>query len=107
MVPGYFDCDRNLVTSWTGVASQYSRSEQALSLVVATDADTVESIRFEYESADELLARLYIRGRRFTESDWNAIEVSRGTLIEGVRLTVWLCEDKATAAVIDWQPPPQ
>lgn len=104
MVPDYFNCDRNLVTSWTGVASKYTRTDRSLSLEVATDADTVESIQFHYASPDELRTRLYINGRKFSEDDWDKIETAKGALIEGTRLTVWLCGDNATKALINWEP---
>ncbi|NQY63433.1 MAG: hypothetical protein HRT38_06805 [Alteromonadaceae bacterium] len=104
MVPGYFTCEPNYVTSWTGRVSKYQRTPNSVSLEIATDANTVENIRIEYSNTDDLLSQFYFNNRPFNMPDWSEIESSEGMLVDKMRVTVWLCESKNIKPLINWQP---
>lgn len=103
-VPNYFHCERNYVTSWTGKVTGYQRDDKTLSLTMFTDADTTENIQFHFNSPNELLTRLYLKGKAFTADSWQQIESAHGLLKDNMKLTVWLCADNNTQAIINWQP---
>jgi len=104
MVPTYFNCKRDLVTSWTGVVSNYIRHTNMLYLEVSTDANTIEHILLKFDSQEELLMQLYMTDLHFKKSDWRKIESEKGVLRNEIGVTVWLCDDKNTKALINWLP---
>lgn len=99
MPPAALHCDRNDLTSYTGTVSHYSRSDEFIRLTLATDADTTEKFALRYSDTAML-----IDGVPFTQADWGRIEAATGELRAGVRLTVWVCRDGKTPAVLDWRP---
>ena len=104
MIPSYFTCEPNFVTSWTGLVSKYQRTHDSVSLEISTDADTVENIRIEYSNTNDLLSQFYINNQPFKTLNWSEIESSKGILFDKMRATVWLCELKNTKPLVNWQP---
>jgi hypothetical protein len=102
-VPEFVTCDPNMLTSWTGFVTRYRHEAHSLSLVLATDAGTTESLELEFTGEEALLARLFIEGRAFQFHDWQKIESAPGVLRNRMRLTAWVCEDTSFGTLIDWQ----
>ncbi|QSX37957.1 hypothetical protein [Shewanella sedimentimangrovi] len=100
-VPEFVPCDPNLLTSWTGTVTRYQHQGQSLSLTLATDAETTESVNLQGDAHHDLLAQLFLEGRPFSTDDWPKIESAPGALREGMRLTAWVCADAPT--LLDWQ----
>lgn len=99
--PAAVSCDRNKLTSYSGIVRTYERSADKTTLVIETDADTVERVTLRHSAGDPLRWFL-IDGTPATPADWNRIEVSRGRLHDGMGVTAWVCEDGTT--VVDWRP---
>jgi len=100
-------CDRNQLTSWTGVVSGYRRDSDSTWLRISTDEDTVEETTLDHPDQPDASAHFKLWGEPFQETDWPVIEETPGVLHPGMRATAWICEDGKTPPVIDWQPPPQ
>ena len=75
-----------------------------LYLEVSTDANTIEHILLKFDSQEELLMQLYMTDLHFKKSDWRKIESEKGVLRNEIGVTVWLCDDKNTKALINWLP---
>ena len=103
--PATLACDRNHLTSYTGAVSGYRRDADQTWLEISTDEDTVEAVTVEHAGQPDASAHYLLRGEAFTANDWAAIEAAKGKLVENMRATAWVCDDGATAPVIDWQPP--
>jgi hypothetical protein len=103
--PATLACDRNHLTSYTGVVTGYRREARQTWLEISTDEDTVEAVTVDHAGQADASAQFLLRGEPFTAGDWARIEKTRGQLLGGVRATAWVCDDGATAPVIDWQPP--
>ncbi|QSX30743.1 hypothetical protein [Shewanella cyperi] len=103
-VPEFVTCDPNLLTSWTGTVTRYQHRGQSLSLTLATDADTTESVNLQGDAHHDLLAQLFLEGRPFNTDDWPKIESAPGVLREGMRLTAWVCAD--APIILDWHTGP-
>jgi hypothetical protein len=97
-------CDRNHLTSWTGRVSDYQRDEQSIWIEISTDEHTVESTTIDHRGFQDASTHFLLWGQPFRGSDWTAIEATPGILIDGMRATVWVCDDGKTPAVIDWRP---
>ena len=102
--PAAVSCDRNQLTSWTGVVSGYERNRGSTQIQVDTDAETVEKITLEHPGSKDPSGQFLLLGEPFKKSDWKKIEIRRGMLNPGMRATVWLCEDDEFQAIIDWRP---
>lgn len=105
MPPSAITCDRNQLTSWSGVVSGYRRSAASTWLKISTDDGTVEALTIEHSDQSDASTHYLLRGQPFTAQDWKRIEQSTGLLIDSMRAVAWVCSDGKTAAVIDWQPP--
>lgn len=103
-VPEFVHCDPNLLTSWTGVVTRYRHQGDSLSLTLATDAGTTETVNLEGNAHNELLSQLFFYGSPFKTDNWHQIESAPGVLREGIRLTAWVCTDAPT--LLDWQTGP-
>lgn len=103
-VPDYVECDRNALTSWFGLVTEYQRTDEGIRLEMATDFDTQEQLDLKISDQDRLLSRLRIDGRPFKSGDWPLIEDVDGTLRKGVRATIWVCEESEILPIINWQP---
>jgi hypothetical protein len=102
--PEAITCDRNHLTSWSGVVSGYRRENKQTWLQVNTDEDTVEQIMLDHHGEKDASAYYLIGQQKFTKKDWPKIERFKGMLITGTRAVVWVCDDGKTAPVVDWQP---
>jgi hypothetical protein len=102
--PAAVSCDPNHLTAWFGVVSGYRRDRQHTWLRIDTDYDTVEQLTLDHGGQPDASARFLVWGERFTAADWPRIETAPGVLAKGMRATAWMCDDGATAPVIDWQP---
>lgn len=104
MPPEVLTCDRNDLTSFTGVVERYKRESGTIELRVATDDGTHEAFQFILGENKQWPARFLINGAEFSESDWDSIEISEGHLRSGMRVIIWVCLDGATRPVVDWRP---
>jgi hypothetical protein len=102
--PHALACDRNQLTSWTGKVTGYQRNEQSIWIEISTDENTVEETTIDHRGFQDASSHFLLWGAPFKGSDWTAIEATPGNLIDGMRATVWVCEDGKTPAVIDWRP---
>jgi hypothetical protein len=105
MPPATIACDRNQLTSWTGLVSGYGRGAAKSWIEINTDDDTIESTEIDHHDQTDASASFLLWSKTFTAADWARIEKSPGVLIEGMRATAWICLDGQTPPVIDWQPP--
>ena len=97
-------CDRNQLTSYSGVVSGYRRDKDSTWIQIATDEDTVEAVTVPHDGDADPNAHYQLWGEPFTAADVARIETSPGVLIDGMRAIAWACDDGKTAPVIDWQP---
>lgn len=104
MPPASLACDRNQLSSWTGVVTEYQRITGSTRIVIHTDYETVERSTLLHEDSDDPSGSFMIFGQPFEFSDWLRIESAPGVLIEGIRATAWICEDPEVGMIIDWHP---
>lgn len=104
MPPASLGCDRNQLSSWTGVVTEYQRITGSTRIVIHTDYETVERSTLLHEDSDDPSGSFMIFGQPFEFSDWLRIESAPGVLIEGMRATAWICEDPEVGMIIDWHP---
>ena len=102
--PPTLHCERNQLTSYTGVLKAYHREAGVLRLSIHTDEDTDEAVDVPHPGADPANAFL-ANGGPFNDPDWARLESSPGVAREGLRLTAWVCLDGRTPPVIDWHFP--
>lgn len=102
--PPTITCDRNHLTSWTGVITGYRRESDRTWLEISTDEKTVERTTLRYEGQTDASRHYRMWNEPFMAKDWAVIEQSPGVLNKGMRATVWVCEDGVTPPVVDWQP---
>ena len=102
--PSSLTCDRNHLTSWTGVVTGYDRRQGETRISIHTDYDTDESTTLKHKGNDDPSTSFLIFGRPFRPDDWRRIESAAGVLIEGSRATAWVCEDAEARVIIDWRP---
>jgi hypothetical protein len=101
--PERVSCARDHLTSCAGRVLAYAREPGRISLRVATDWNTTETVRLV---APDPVPHLLLRGEPFRAADWDAIESAPGKLRPGVRVIAWVCDD-GRPPVIDWRPPSQ
>lgn len=104
MPPAAVSCDRNQLTSYSGVVTAYQRQQGVTRLSIHTDWDTDESIELHHPGTDDPSHRFLLSGRPFNASDWQHIESAPGILTVGMRATAWVCRDGENPTLIDWQP---
>jgi len=102
--PPTLHCERNQLTSHTGVLKAYHREAGVLRLSIHTDEDTDETVELSQEGSGSVGAFL-LNGGPFNNPDWARLESSPGVAREGLRLTAWVCLDGRTPPVIDWHFP--
>jgi len=102
--PPTLHCERNQLTSHTGVLKAYDRDAGVLRLSIHTDEDTDETVELPQSGTDASRAFL-LNGGPFNNPDWARLESSPGVAREGLRLTAWVCLDGRTPPVIDWHFP--
>lgn len=103
--PDAVTCDRNFLTSWTGIVSEYRENEDRTSFTIHTDENTVEKVTLNHEGRLDVVTRFLLWGETFTQADWSQIERSPGVLIDAIRATAWVCDTGVTTIFVDWQPP--
>jgi hypothetical protein len=101
--PAALKCSRDHLTSFTGRILAYRRTPARLFLRVRTDEATTESFTIKLSKDEKAETYFLLRGEAFTQNDWQAIESSTGRLKQGMRATVWVCDD-GSKPVIDWRP---
>lgn len=94
--PDWLPCERSEVTSYTGTASKYSRSETEVKLTIRTDEGTSEAVRAPIET-------MRWRGEPFRAEHWKHLETRPGELRARVRVRAWVCTSGAVVA--DWLSP--
>jgi len=104
--PDTLGCDRNKLTAFSGIVTQWSRDDSRAHLNMNTDADTKEAFEVRFEKGKPSEQWFLIGGELFRTSDWNRVEIERGRLKPGMQATVWVCEGSANP-VIDWRLPPK
>ena len=97
-------CDRNDLTSYSGVVSGYRRNKDITWLEISTDEDTVEPVTVPHAGLADATAHYWLWGAPFTAANNASIEASPGVLIAGMRAVAWVCDDGKTPPVVDWQP---
>ena len=97
-------CDRNHLTSYSGVVSGYRRDKDSTWIQINTDEDTVEPVTVAHDGNVDAAAHYQLWGAPFSAGDYGRIETSTGVLFDGMRAIAWVCDDGSTAPVIDWQP---
>jgi rhodanese-related sulfurtransferase len=87
-------CDRNDLTSYAGRVTAYARAGEQVSITIATDDGTIESVTatsFLHDGGP-------FRG-------WKAIEGDGGKPLESLRAIAWVCTEGPV--LIDWRPATQ
>jgi hypothetical protein len=101
--PEFFTCDRNNLTSYTGVVRNYRRDTGTTSLTIRTDYDTTEQVSLKHPGTDDPSKLFRMQGEPFAPADWNRIESRKGVLREGTRASAWVCTDGRV--MVDWGVP--
>jgi zinc transporter ZupT len=102
--PARVPCDRNRLTSYSGLVESYRPAPDVTVLVVHTDEETRETVRVAHRHKPDGREHYLIDGRPWTAGAWTAIEPSPGTLVKGQRATAWVCADGRV--VVDWTTTP-
>lgn len=98
--PDTFACDRNTLTAYTGVVTNYQRRVGETTLQIRTDFDTTEQVTLRHPGTDDPSAHFRMLGEPFTAADWNRIESQKGVLRAGTRAAAWVCNDGRV--MVDW-----
>ena len=101
--PEFFTCDRNNLTSYTGIVSTYRRQAGATTLIIRTDYDTTEEVSLKHPGTDDPSRFFRMQGAPFTAADWTRIEARKGVLRDGTRASAWVCTDGRV--MVDWGVP--
>jgi len=105
MPPALIRCERNDLTSFTGVVTSYKRARGKMTVVISTDDGTVETFTFKGSKRAQLEPLFLVESAKFSAADWPRIERREGILRAGVRAVVWVCSAPSKRTWIDWQPP--
>lgn len=106
MPPPALECDRNQLTSYNGALVHYSVRDDATLIEIATEWDTLETIRVPH-SGDLGPATAYtFHGLPFTQDHWKKLGTDPAARLptKGTPLIAWVCLDGETPPVIDWRP---
>jgi hypothetical protein len=101
--PESFSCDRNNLTSYTGVVTTYRRQTGSTSLTIRTDYDTTEAVSLKHPGTDDPSRFFRMQGEPFAAADWTRIETRKGVLRDGTRASAWVCADGRV--MVDWGVP--
>ena len=94
-------CAADDVTVYPGEVTKYRRRRGRVTLTIATDHDTVETVSVNGDPYKLFL----LNAERFRPSDWRRVESRPGVLLPGMRAHAWVCT--SGKAIIDWRPPAQ
>ncbi len=100
--PAGVTCDRNNLTSYAGIVTNYRRQSGKTSMVFRTSAGTTESVVLQHRGTSDPSRWYLIGGVPFTAADWNRIEERKGVLKPNMSAVAWVCTDGPT--VVDWRP---
>ncbi|MBC7931873.1 MAG: hypothetical protein H7Z38_15035 [Rubrivivax sp.] len=100
--PAALTCDRDRLTSFTGVVRRYSRAPGVIALRVRTDEETTEHFTLRFPRREGASKHFLLNGEPFAKGDWKKIESKAGRLKPRMRVTVWVCSDE-TVPVVDWR----
>jgi hypothetical protein len=101
--PESFSCDRNRLTSYTGIVRTYRRQVGSTTLTIRTDYDTTEEVSLKHPGTDDPSGFFRMLGEPFTSADWSRIESRKGVLRDGTRASAWVCADGRV--MVDWGVP--
>jgi hypothetical protein len=104
--PASLTCDRNKLTAFSGIVTQWSRNDTSARLNMRTDSETRETFNLRFDKTTPLEKWFLLGGEIFRDADWPKIEISSGRLRPEIQATVWVCEGTANP-VVDWRLPPQ
>lgn len=90
--PAAVTCDRNQLTSYAGRVTAYARAGNQVTVTLAADAGTSESV-----TATSFL----LEGEPFN-GDWTRIESEGGKALEAMSAIAWVCTGGTT--FLDWRP---
>jgi rhodanese-related sulfurtransferase len=94
--PDAVTCDRNQLTSHSGRITSYKRAKDKTVLVMATSADTVETLTVAHPGTDNPSRFYLLEGQPFRKEDLGKVDKS------GTSAIAWVCTNGPT--VIDWRP---
>lgn len=99
-------CERNQLTSYSGVLSAYRVGPPGLQVEIATGWGSVETVVLPLADPVQPEAAFLLHSKPFGISDWSAIESKPGnrTPRPEIGLIAWVCLDNETATLIDWRP---
>lgn len=100
--PDAVPCDRNQLTSYSGLVTSYKRAKGKTTLVMHTSADTVETLQLVHAGSDDPSRLFLIEAKPFTTDDWRRIERRKGELLPNMSAVAWVCTNGPT--LIDWRP---
>jgi hypothetical protein len=100
--PAGVSCERDRLTSFSGVVTGYRRAPGQLRLRIDTDSGTTEAVSLDH--AGDIDTLFLIMGQPFDTTDWKRIEANPGVLINGMRATAWVCASGGVPTIIDWRP---
>ena len=101
--PASLKCTRDHLTAFQGRVLDYRRGKQDMSLRVRTDEETTESFSLKWAATEKPETWFLLRGEAFKAGDWKLIESAPGTVLDGTRIIVWVCDD-GSKPVFDWRP---
>ena len=101
--PTEFACNRNDLTSYTGVVTRYQRAQNQTTLRIRTDEETTETVTLRHPGTNDPSAMFRYSGKAFAAADWARIERAKGVLRPATRASAWVCSDGQV--MIDWEAP--
>lgn len=102
--PSVIPCDRNDLTSYTGVVTRYQRLRDKTVVRIRTDEETTEEVTVKHRGTSDPSKSFLIEGERFRTADWKRIESRPKVLRPGMRATAWVCTGEKPAVIVDWRP---
>lgn len=102
--PASLKCDRNQLTSYSGVVTSFRQLRGRTTISLRTDWDSTETFTLRHARRNRTPYELMLlRAEPFTQQDRAEVFTSNGRIKPNMRVNVWVCED-GTNPVIDWQP---
>lgn len=102
--PASIKCDRNRLTSYSGVVTSFRQLRGRTTISLRTDWDSTETFTLRHARRNRTPYELMLlRAEPFKQQDRDEVFTSNGRLKPNMRVNVWVCDD-GTNPVIDWQP---
>jgi len=105
LVPSYVMCERNALTSYRGIVTNYQRERTLLMIELDTTQATHEKLSIQLNSDSERYINVFIDHHPMLLGHWPLIEDSRERIKSPSYVTIWLCMDNQVAPIINWQSP--